>query len=83
MISIPDEQMTEYTGFTVYNAETGEPVEAADMVRFSIKGAQWILRDSGELAVLYCDTWEDIAVDTVPRQGKYLIQFGTGEYVRR
>ena len=82
MINISDEQLTDYTGFTVYDAETGEPVEASEMVRFAVKAALWILKDSGELAIVYCDTWEDVNVDTIPKRGKYLIQFGSGKYMR-
>ena len=82
MISIPEDQMEESTGFTVYDAETGEPAEAVDAVRFSVKGAEFVLRDEGQLAVVYCDTWEDVNIETLPRQGKYLIQFGDGKYMR-
>lgn len=87
MIQIPENQLIdELCGFTVYDAETGEPVEPEQM---ATKTVQPFIYPS--LADCYAFTDEGILILMsstgsycyIAKEGKYIIQFAdTGKYLR-
>ena len=68
--------------FRVYEAESGESVEAIDATSFAGKNARFILTEAGVLAVMYTDAWEDLSMEILPR-GKYLVRFCDEQEFRR
>lgn len=85
MIDIKEEQLIEeWTGFTVYSAETGAKVENLTVSvehcgdDFSISGKpKWTLNEDGELCVVICGK-----SFVLNRYGHFIIQFGNGMYMR-
>lgn len=63
------DKLPEFTGFTVYDRETGEPVLP------HYDEAQYVLSQNGNLYEAICAT-EGIL------KGKYIIQLGNGEYYK-
>ena len=79
---IADEQMKEFTGFTVYDASTGDPVEAVELADYKSRNGWFAFTESGNLVAFRFDSWWDLEGETVPKEGKYIIQFGDGKYMR-
>ena len=86
MENLKAEQLTEWNGFDVYDAETGEylhPFEVAEKSFPSDKGLF-------ELACGFCLTWEGflyMMIDGaspvyIPRENKYLVQINGEKYMR-
>ena len=63
------DKLPEFTGFTVYERETGEPVLP------QYDEAQYVLSQNGNLYEAIC------AIEGIPK-GKYIIQLGNGEYYK-
>ena len=63
--------------FSVYDAETGEPVEAANEITVKkVRWARFDITDDGQLAVVFVDSWDDFGSEILQRVGKYLVQIG-------
>lgn len=86
MINIKPEDLIEWTGFDVYDAESG-------YILFPNQVAEKSLPEdmvTKHLATDFCLTWdgyllllrEDGRTVTVPKEGKYLIQINGGKYMR-
>ena len=82
MIKIPKDQLTEFYGFTVYDADSGEPCGGDD---------DFMLNQNGSLYKITDGYWEPnidgekvpcAEVEYVPKTGKYLIQFADGMFMR-
>lgn len=65
----------EFSGFTVYDAETGWPVEPEGMSCFAFD-------ENGSLIRFWHDEWNDAEFLVVPKEGKYVVQFGDGKTLR-
>lgn len=79
MIEISSDQMKDFYGFTVYDAVTGDPVDASTI----LKGCSYFaLDDDGMLVAISVDKWRDADVMHVAKEGRYLIQFADGYYMR-
>lgn len=81
-MNIPEEKTTTFTGFTVYEAATGEPAHVADAVMQPVNGGIFAINENGDLVAIIIDSWHDTEAVTVPRQGIFVIQFGDGKYMR-
>lgn len=79
----PDKFIDEWCGFTVYDAETGNPVEPKDISEHFDPVDAFVLDTYGVLWVSPWDAedWRTGLIE-VPREGKYLIQFADGRYMR-
>lgn len=77
--NIPKEQFTEFHVFTVYDAVTGDPVSEEDVFPDEAVLKGFFLSEDGELLIDGVCGGEMFAV---PREGKYLIQFADGRYMR-
>ena len=77
--NIPKEQSTEFTGFKVYDAESGDLVNAEDVFPDEAVTYGFFLSEDGELCV---DGICGGEMFEVPKQGKYIIQFADGKYMR-
>ena len=83
---ISKEKFTEFTGFAVYDAESGEPVTPVEYFRSYYDDEDMYVPDDYYFAISYdgtlvvCMPWE--GVNKVNKEGKYLIQFCNGMYVR-
>lgn len=72
---IPQDQfIDEWCGFTVYDAETGE--------RLDWETDFYCLDNDGDLINLIMIENGCYSDAVVPKEGKYIIQFATGEYMR-
>ena len=86
MVNLKPEQLTEWNGFDVYDAETGENLLPSQVAEISLPGD--IITKN--LAMDFCLTWdgyllllrEDGITITVPKEGKYLIQINGEKYMR-
>ena len=86
MVNLKPEQLTEWNGFDVYDAETGENLLPSQVAEISLPGD--II--TKHLATDFCLTWdgyllllrEDGITITVPKEGKYLIQINGEKYMR-
>jgi len=86
MVNLKPEQLTEWNGFDVYDAETGENLLPSQVAEISLPGD--IITKN--LATDFCLTWdgyllllrEDGITVTVPKEGKYLIQINGEKYMR-
>jgi len=86
MINIKQEDMTEWDGFDVYDAETGENLFPSQVAEISLPEDI----TTKHLTTDFCLTWdgyllllrEDGRTVTVPKEGKYLIQINGGKYMR-
>ena len=86
MVNLKPEQLTEWDGFDVYDAETGENLLPSQVAEISLPGD--II--TKHLATDFCLTWdgyllllrEDGITITVPKEGKYLIQINGEKYMR-
>lgn len=67
-------QLTEFYGFTVYDAESGEPVPLGYEEFF-------VLDEDGLLFKIYPSS-DKYLYEDVPKDGKYIIQFADGKYMR-
>lgn len=74
MFQIPQDQLTEFTGFTVYDAKSGEPAPLEYEELF-------VLDEDGLLLKIYPSS-DKYMYEDVPKEGKYLIQFADGKYMR-
>lgn len=74
MIEIPKDQLKEFNGFTVYDAESGDPVTLGYEEFF-------VLDEDGLLFKIYPSS-DKYLYEDVPKEGKYLIQFADGKYLR-
>lgn len=79
---IPDGQEVKDFGFTVYDVQSGDQVDRekiADELDFDTRLVDnFVLTEDGFLYITdSCGYWY-----TVPRQGKYIIQFADGRYMR-
>ncbi len=71
-------KLPEFPGFTVYDAETGDPIDAEkELPNEAITGCLFLGED-GELLVDGICGSEMMALP----KGKYIIQLGTGEMYR-
>ena len=77
--NIPKEQFTEFHGFTVCSVKTGDLVSEEDVFPDEAVLKGFFLSEDGELFVDGACGGEMFAV---PREGKYLIQFADGRYMR-
>lgn len=73
MIEIPKDQLTEFHGFTVYDAESGDPVTLGYEEFF-------VLDEDGLLFKIYPSS-DKYLYEDVPKDGKYIIQFADGSYM--
>lgn len=64
-------KLPEFPGFSVYDAETGEPIYDA-IYATDVNGEDQLYRN---YIAMECG-------NEVPRAGSYIIQMGTGEYYR-
>lgn len=83
-IELPQEEMIEFDGFDVYDAETGDNLDPstvaereygiivsqlADGFCLDWDGALWITLETG-------------AMNSIPKEGRYLVQINGGKYMR-
>ena len=86
MVTLKPEQLTEWNGFDVYDAEMEENLFPSQVAEISLPGD--II--TKHLATDFCLTWdgyllllrEDGITVTVPKEGKYLIQINGEKYMR-
>ena len=86
MIELKPEDMTEWTGFDVYDAETGDnlsPSEVAERIfpedrYYSLMADGFLFTWEGFLYL----SLEDGRHVYIPKEEKYLIQFSDGKYMR-
>ena len=86
MVNLKPERLTEWNGFDVYDAETGENLFPNQVAWKSLRGD--II--TKHLATDFCLTWdgyllllrEDSITVTVPKEAKYLIQINGEKYMR-
>ena len=71
----PEQILADWPGFTVYDAETGEPVEAADVAMIPCADGYFAMDENGELIAVIVDSWHDTEAVVIPKEGRYLIQF--------
>lgn len=69
-----DEIIRYFPGFSVYDAETGEKVKLG-------KHEFFVLDEDGLLLKSYPNN-ADFTFDDVPKEGKYVISFRDGTYIR-
>jgi hypothetical protein len=83
MIEISKEQLTEFNGFTVYDAVTGDPIEPKDISNHFERLDSFVLDMDGVLWVspYAADDWKTGLIE-VKKEGKYIIQFADGKYMR-
>lgn len=74
MLEIPKDQLTKFPGFTVYDAESGEPVPLGYEEFF-------VLDEDGLLFKIYPSS-DKYMYEDVPKDGKYIIRFADGKYMR-
>ena len=84
--NIPKDQLKEFTGFTVYDAETGDKAKS-----YGRDGDDdFMLDQDGGLFQILCDYVDSRddgndflgrQVIEVKKEGKYIIQFGDGSYM--
>lgn len=77
--NIPKEQFTEFAGFTVYDAENGDPVDEEDVFPDEAVLKGFFLSEDGELLI---DGVCGGEMFDVPKDGKYIVQFADGKYMR-
>ena len=82
MFEIPDESEVKDFGFTVYDAETGDPVTT--IFPGNILGfACWVIAENGYLYKLWMQSGSRVMrFDYIEKEGKYIIQFSDGRYMR-
>lgn len=86
MINIKPEDLIEWTGFDVYDAETGSLMYPSQVAEREMPEDKWLPHMVSD----FCLTWEgalylvceDGKMVYVPRLGKYLIQINGGKYMR-
>jgi len=86
MIELKPEDMCEWDGFDVYDAETGERMCPSEVAEREIPQDPRI----SQIVDGFCITWEGFLMLTqedgrivyVPRLGRYLIQINGEKYVR-
>lgn len=85
-----DEFIDEWCGFTVYDAETGDPV-INPFYHPLIEGfgyddyngnSEFALTNNGQLIFLYMHSDRYIEANDVEKKGLFLIQFADGKYMR-
>lgn len=76
------QEMDEIRGFTVYDAESGEPANVADAVMQPDAIGMFAINENGKLIAIYVDGWHDTESVVVQKLGNYIIQFGSGEKFR-
>lgn len=83
-IELPQEEMIEFDGFDVYDAETGDNLDPSTVTEryYGVRGALcadgFCLDWDGALWI----TLETGAMEGVPKEGKYLVQINGGKYMR-
>ena len=70
----PDEIISYFPGFTVYDAETGEKASLG-------KDEFFAFDEDGLLFKIYPNN-ADFTFDDIPKEGKYVISFRNGTYMR-
>lgn len=86
MIKLKPEDLTEWDGFDVYSAKTGERMSPSELAEREFPQDPRL----SQIVDGFCLTWEGFLVLTqedgrivyVPRLGRYLIQINGGKYVR-
>ena len=86
MINIKQEDMTEWNGFDIYDAETGDYLSPSEVAERSFTGDNYYSLMADGLLL----TWEGflyLSLDDgrhayIPKEGKYLIQINGGKYMR-
>lgn len=78
-----DKFIDEWCGFTVYDAGTGDPVEPKDIYEYFDPIDVFVLDANGTLYVSPWDAedWRTGLIE-VKKEGKYIIQFADGKYMR-
>lgn len=76
------QEIDEFPGFTVYDAETGEPVNVADAVMQPDAIGMFAINENGKLIAIYVDGWHDTESVVIQKLGNYIIQFGDGQKFR-
>lgn len=81
------ETIDEWCGFTVYDAKTGEPIDLAgshpeDAFVIDQNGVLYAIEDGWIRHWDSVDGKECREVAAVPKEGKYIIQFADGKYMR-
>lgn len=74
-----DKFIDEWCGFTVYDAESGDPVNAEDIFPDEAVSDGFFLSEDGELLI---DGVCGGEMFDVPKDGKYIVQFADGKYMR-
>ena len=86
MVEVPKDQLKEFAGFTVYDAETGEKAKSYD----GNGDDDFMLDQDGRMFQILCDYVDSRddgndflgrQVIEVKKEGKYIIQFGDGSYM--
>ena len=85
MFQIPKNQLIdEWCGFTVYDAEDGHKLDYGDYMDFDHGNGlrlgvdpMFLLSDDGGLKV-----HNNCFIEDIPKEGKYIIQYGDGRYQR-
>ena len=86
MVNLKPEQLTEWNGFDVYDAETGEILLPSQVARRSFPDDKYLR----SIVNGFCLTWEghlfltknDSGVVYIPKDNKYIIQINCEKYVR-
>lgn len=86
MLNLKPEQLTEWNGFDVYDAETGENLLPSQVAEKSFPDDRFL----SIIANGFCLTWEGHLYLTedgsrgtrIPKEGKYLIQINGEKYMR-
>ena len=84
MIDLQPDDMIEWDGFDVYDAETGENLFPEDVAKRERSKRVFQLVDG------FCLDWEgalrltlaDGNTEYIPKQGRYLVQINGGKYMR-
>ena len=82
MFEIPDKAEVKDFGFTVYDAETGDSVTTT--FPDNIPGfVFWVIAENGCLYKLWMQSGSRVMrFDYFEKEGKYIIQFSDGRYMR-
>ena len=84
MIDLKPDDLIEWDGFDVYDAETGEPIYPVDVAERECSAS------TAQLADGFCLDWEgqlwltmeNGEMEHISQQGRYLVQINGGKYMR-
>lgn len=86
MIELKPTDLTEWDGFDVYDAETGENLSPSEVAEKTFPGHRYF----SLMAAGFLLTWEGLLFLSIedgrhayiPKEEKYLLQFSDGKYMR-